>query len=348
MIRDGDALRAQLARLHAIIRDSVVGQAERSAVESLAAVVRDDSAASDTIFALDSISEDLLVDFFEREVAPHWSLVLVAEGLPDSGEGEGLLTLPRGTPAGSAELRILIDPIDGTRMFMYQKRSAWILTGVAPNRGPDTSLNDIELALQTEIPLATQFLSDALWAQRGGGVHASRYNRLTGAHEPVVLRPSSATGIEQGFATICRFFPGMRSELAEIDEEIMEGIFGPAQPGRASCFEDQYICTGGQLYELIAGHDCFVADLRPVVEEMLVRRGRTLGITAHPYDLAAVLIAEEAGVVITDAAGLPLNAPLDVHSPVAWAGYANPAIQRLVEPHLRAALERRGLITPRP
>ena len=36
---------------------------------------------------------------------------------------------------------------------MYQKRSAWILTGVAPNRGPETSLQDIVLAMQTEIPL---------------------------------------------------------------------------------------------------------------------------------------------------------------------------------------------------
>ena len=30
---------------------------------------------------------------------------------------------------------IIVDPIDGTRGLMYQKRSAWILTGVAPNRG---------------------------------------------------------------------------------------------------------------------------------------------------------------------------------------------------------------------
>jgi len=36
---------------------------------------------------------------------------------------------------------------------MYQKRSGWILTGVAPNGGPDTNLSDIELAIQTEIPV---------------------------------------------------------------------------------------------------------------------------------------------------------------------------------------------------
>ena len=55
---------------------------------------------------------------------------------------------------------------------MYQKRSAWILTAVAPNRGAGTSLRDIELAVQTEIPLVKQHLSDQLWALRGGGAHA--------------------------------------------------------------------------------------------------------------------------------------------------------------------------------
>ena len=88
---------------------------------------------------------------------------------------------------------IIVDPIDGTRGLMYQKRSAWILTAVAPNRGPATSLRDIELAVQTEIPLVKQHLSDQLWAVRGGGAHAQRYNRLTGERLPIRLRPSAAT-----------------------------------------------------------------------------------------------------------------------------------------------------------
>ncbi len=91
---------------------------------------------SDTIYALDRISEDYLVDWFAREIAPERPLLLVAEGLPDSGDGPGMLALPRGISADEAEVRILMDPIDGTRGLMFQKRSAWILTGVAPNRGP--------------------------------------------------------------------------------------------------------------------------------------------------------------------------------------------------------------------
>ena len=344
MIRDRDRLLAQLRALHADIRRTVVEQAERESIETLAAVARDDAAAGDTVFAIDRVSEERLVAFCEREIAPERPIVLVAEGLADVGHGEGVLPLPRGIGADEAEVRILIDPIDGTRGYMYQKRSAWILTSVAPNRGPETRLGDVELALQTEIPLVKQHLADELWAARGEGMHAERYNRLTGERSLIRLSPSRAEGIAQGFASVSRFFPGMREELAAIDEEIMRGVFGPPRRGRAACFEDQYICTGGQLYELIAGHDRFVADLRPVVEPLLARRGLALGICCHPYDLASVLVAEEAGVIVTDGRGGPLDAPLDTTSDLAWAGYANAAIRARIEPLLLAALRERGLL----
>jgi hypothetical protein len=227
---------------------------------------------------------------------------------------------------------------------MYQKRSAWILTGVAPNRGPTTSLPDIELAVQTEIPLVKQHLGDAAWALRGLGVQAERFNRLTGETHPLYLRPSAATSIAHGFATVVRYFPGMREELAAIDEAMVKAALGPVQAGQAHCFEDQYICTGGQLFELMAGHDRFVADLRPLLEPMLARRGLALGLCAHPYDLCTELIARELGVIITDPAGQPLRAPLDATTAVAWVGYANPAIQVQMEPLLQEALQEQGLL----
>jgi hypothetical protein len=57
--------------------------------------------------------------------------------------------------------------------------------------------------------------------------------------------------------------------------------------------EDQYLSSGGQLYELISGRDRFIADLRPLMEPLLNRRGLMLGICAHPYDLCTELIARE-------------------------------------------------------
>jgi hypothetical protein len=94
----------------------------------------------------------------------------------------------------------------------------------------------------------------------------------------------------------------------------------------------------------MAGHDRFVADLRPLMEKVLAERGLALGIACHPYDLCTELIARQLGIIITDPQGGPLRAPLDVESPVAWAGYANAAIQAQIEPLLQAALRRRGLL----
>ena len=334
---DAQQLLHPLRRIQARIRDDIVAACERTSLETLSQVARE--AAGDTIYVIDRLSETRLISLFTQEVAPLFPLILIAEGL----EG-GEVVLPEGTPPEEAVWRIIVDPIDGTRGLMVQKRSAWILTGVAPNRGPETGLQDIELAIQTEIPLVKQHLSDVLWAMRGGGAWAERFNRLTGEKRPYPLQPSQATSIAHGFATVCRFFPGARQELAAIDEEIVRGALGPVRRGKAHCFEDQYISTGGQLYELMAGHDRYVADLRPLLDQFLARRGLALGICCHPYDLCTELIAREAGVIITSPAGKPLRAPLNVTADVAWVGYANESIRAQIEPLLQAALRARGML----
>jgi len=334
---DARQLLEPLRRIHEQVRDAVVSECEKAVVEQLAEV-SDDESEGDTIYAVDRVSEELLVELFEHEVATLAPLVLVAEGI----EG-GELVLPRGTAESDAVWRIVVDPIDGTRGLMYQKRSAWVLTGVAENRGAETSLQEIALAIQTEIPLVKQHLCDTLWAVRGEGAHAERFNRLSNERQALALRPSRATSIRHGFAMIARFFPGARDELAAIDEEIVQGALGPVEPGKAHCFEDQYLSSGGQLYELMMGHDRFVADLRPLTETLLNRRGLSLGICCHPYDMCTELIAREAGVIVTDPRGELLRAPLSVEPDIAWAGYANDAIRREIEPLLHDALTRRGL-----
>jgi hypothetical protein len=337
-IQDRDALLGLILQLHAQIRDAVVAACERRALEDLAGVAEDD-AAGDTIYAVDRVSEAVLVGFFAEHVAPRWPLVLVGEGLPD-----GIVTLPEGLPQHEAVIRVIVDPIDGTRGLMYQKRPAWILTGVAPNKGPATRLSDIELAVQTEIPLVKQHLCDVLWATAGGALHAERLNRLTGEQAPIQLRPSQARSIAHGFATVSRFFPGMREELAAIDDGVVRAVLGPPQTGKAQCFEDQYISSGGQLYELIAGRDRFVADLRPLLDRHQASRGQALGICCHPYDLCTALIARQAGVLLTDETGNPFDGPFDIEADVGWIGYANAAIRAQIEPALLGALRERGLL----
>lgn len=332
MIRNSQQLLDRLRFIHAAIRDQVVRACEEIAMEQLAAIVAEQ--AGDTIFAIDRVSEDVLLSHFEQ-LSQDWSFVLIAEGI---GE-DGTTVFPRGSDPASAELRIIVDPIDGTRGLMYQKRAAWILTGVAPNQGPTTNIQDIELAIQTEIPLVKQHLCDSLWAINGQGVGGERFNRLTGEGSPLQPRPSQANTIAQGYGGIARFFPGGRAELAAIEDAVVEHVLGPPQPGKAQTFEDQYICNGGQLYELMMGHDRWIADLRPLVSLL-----HGAGLCSHPYDLCTELIARSVGVLVTDEHGQRLAAPLDVSTNIAWIGYANRAIYQQVAPVLQTMLRQRHLL----
>jgi hypothetical protein len=325
-----------ILRIHDRLRDDVVAACERQSAADLARIERESE--GDTIYHIDCIAEASLIELFEQEIAAQTPVVLIAEGLH-----AGSVVLPTGTAEAEAEYRVIVDPIDGTRVLMYQKRSGWILTGVAPNRGDATALQDIELAVQTEIPLVKQHLADRLWARRGQGLHAERVNRFTGDCEAFTPCPSHADTVAHGFAAVSRFYPGGRDVLADIDEEIMRGALGPREPGDTACFEDQYTSTAGQLYGLIMGHDRFVADLRPLLRPVLAGRHEPLGHCCHPYDLCTEMIAEEAGVPVRDAAGRPVNAPLDVTSDLHWIGYANERIRARMEPLLQAALRRRGM-----
>jgi hypothetical protein len=198
--------------------------------------------------------------------------------------------------------------------------------------------------VQTELPLLKQHLSDQMWAIRGSGAGAVRYNRLTGESEPLKLKPTTAESIQFGYAAIVRLFPGTRDVLAAIDDEVVRKALGPQPPGGTLTFEDQYPSTGGQVYGLLCGSDRFIADLRPLMSTIAAERGESLVHCCHPYDICTMLIAEELGVSITGPTGGTLGAPLDVETNVAWVGYANAAIRRQVEPVLLDVLRKRRLI----
>jgi fructose-1,6-bisphosphatase/inositol monophosphatase family enzyme len=332
---DIDTLLGVLLGLERQIRDAVVAACTEQSEAELGAVA--DDGPGDTIYRIDKISEEVLIETLEARAAALGGILLVAEGIPG-----GALRLPRGSERTPA-WRVIVDPIDGTRGLMYQKRSAWVLAAAAPERGAQTSSADIVAAVQIEIPLVRQHLCDELWAVRGRGAQLRRVDRLTGRVRELAFGPSRASSVHHGFAMLTRFFPGARDELAAIDEEIMLGLLGAAPEGKALCFEDQYASTGGQLYELMIGHDRFNADLRPLMASVLARRGLPRSLCCHPYDLCTALIATEAGVRLADPWGGPLVFPLNVEADVAWVGYANDQIRSGIEPLLGAALARRGL-----
>ncbi len=65
----------------------------------------------------------------------------------------------------------------------------------------------------------------------------------------------------------------------------MKRLIDTPKPGRALCFEDQYLSTGGQLYELMVGHYRFNADLRPLLSALLRARREVPGDLRPPLRL---------------------------------------------------------------
>jgi len=294
--------------------------------DSLHGVV--DVTAADTIYQIDKVSEDAILDWFGAHWPKDWPVELVMEGLDE----ENAVTFPE-VPVEQTIFKCIIDPIDGTRPIMYDKRSAWVLTGLAPQLGVATTLRDIHACAMTELPTTKQWRADQLSAVKGGPATVESINVLTGERQPKTLRPSRATDLVHGFAAISRFFPEGLELLTELEAALWRRLHKQASP---IIFTDQYLTTGGQLYEIMAGRDRFLADLRPWV---FIELGIENGLACHPYDIGVLPIAEAMEVIVEDpVTGEPLNAPLDTTTPVGWAAYANADLQRLISPHLRAVL----------
>jgi len=179
-----------------------------------------------------------------------------------------------------------------------------------------------------------------LWAVKGRGAVGERVDLRTGKAALLSFRPATATGIDHGFASIANFFPGTKVLAGELMEHVVRHLVGPADVTKATVFDDQYISTGGQFYELIVGHDRFNVDLRPLFYRI---QDQPPGLCCHPYDCATWLVAEEAGVILTDGLANPLDGPLDVTTGLSWAAYANEALRRRIEPVLNAFLSERGV-----
>jgi hypothetical protein len=344
-----------------------VSAGRRPGVEAAASeVVREGAVEGehtvDTIYRIDVRSEATLLEFCaewarERERP----FVLVAEGLP----GAGRQVFPTTADPADATFECIVDPIDGTRLLMYDKRSAWVLAAVAPGQailGRPPTMHDLAVAVQTELPTSRARLADTLWAVSGGGAAGETLDLTTGVTTPVRFAPSRAPTLAHGFATISKFFPGTREAVAWLEERLFAEVVGEHAGGAPLVFDDQYVSSGGQLYELMMGHDRFTADLRPVLMPITALPGSdgsparpVAGVSgasgrrrlcARPYDLCTALIAREAGVHVTDEWGQPLAAPLDAVADVSWVGYANEGLRRTVEPVLQRLLRDLGVTPP--
>lgn len=328
-------LTEKLLALQLIIMQSVVKSMSKRGPASLSRVAA--QGEDDTIYAIDRVGERSIHGYIKKEIQPHTGAVLIAEGIKG---GKKIFTASG--REDDAEIIIIMDPIDGSRGLMHGKRSAWTLAAAAPNHGEDTNMTHIFLAAQTEIPPPKQTLADRLWAAAGKGVKAERLDITTGKTKKITLKPSAAGGIEHGFFTLCRFFPGVKDIISEIEEELARKLAGYTWP--VHYFEDQYICSGGQIHEMAAGHDRFVCDLRGLLAKTMSDRGDPNPLCCHPYDICTELIAREAGVIVARPAGGPLDFPLDTTTNVSWAAYANEELYDNIAPKLKRILKRRRIL----
>ena len=324
--------RRKLCALQSHIRDTILVTRDREAGKFARVVGR---TAADTVYHVDRLSEHAILAWFERHWPRTWPVEVVMEGLED---GESA-TFPRGTRVARTKWKCILDPIDGTRGLMYDKRSAWILAGLAPQRGARTSVSDIVVATMTEIPTSKQWRSDQLSAVRGGGVVATARDLRSGTERRWAPQPSRAKNFEHGFASLARFFPEGKALIGQIEEDLWSALGVLGKDGGQLVFDDQYISTGGQLYELIVGHDRMLGDVRPPVYAKLGYAAASL--CCHPYDICTALVAQEAGCIVEALDGKPLRVPLDTTTPVGWMGYANAMLARTVRPVLRRILATR-------
>lgn len=317
--------RRLLCQLQDHIREVLIAAQAKSAA-SFARIAG--VSAADTIYQVDRISEEAILDWFARHWPKAWPVELVMEGL----EGEAV-TLPRGTPVNRCVFKCILDPIDGTRNLMYDKRSAWILTALAPQRGARTHLGDIVVAAMTELPTTKMWRCDQFSAVRGAGVRARAWDLRTGRHRALRVRPSQARNFEHGFASFARFFPEAKGLLGTVEEELWRELGLHGKDGGQLVFDDQYLSTGGQICELLVGHDRMLGDLRPAAYAKIGLGAASL--CCHPYDICTAMLLQEAGGIVEAPDGRPLRVPLDTTTPVAWMGYANPVLARQVRPVLR-------------
>ena len=294
---DLDDIAPALAEVGRRVRDAITTRTPSAADHR---VVRTEG--GDDVFGIDAVADRIVVDELGA-LGDRWPGQLVMEGVADR--------LPIGDPDGP--WTYLVDPIDGSRAWLAGKRSAYVLLGAGRHAA---TLEDLEVGAAVEIPTPRSALGFVAWATIGGGPPHAEDDDLVnhGPPRPTPMTPRRDADIERTFVTVSRFAPGSKAVIGAWEDDLLGGL---------EVYEDPWLCTGGLLIGLATGTDSAVLDPRPLL---------TPGLAAHPYDLAALVIARAAGVVVEAIPPGPLGVPIDNATPVAWAGYANEEIARRLRP----------------
>jgi myo-inositol-1(or 4)-monophosphatase len=263
-----------------LVRDLSVALRDRVAPQlgSHAGRVHDegaDGAGGDVTFAIDADAEAFLERF-------------LAERAPDVAfysEDRGMVE-----PAGPARAVLVVDPIDGTRPALAGLESCCVSVAAAPLEH-DPTMADVSVGCIVEIPSGRVFL-----AERGKGVVEG---------PPVHL--SANERLERMFWTY-----GFRGRPARALTEVIAELLDASSVGGgtfdlgSAAFDMTRVVTG-QMDAYVEPAPLMVDEVAGMREEF-ERVGGGAVLNNSPYDLAAAaLVCQEAGAVVTDARGRPLD-----------------------------------------
>lgn len=198
-----------------------------------------------------------------------------------------------------AEWVLVVDPIDGTRPAAAGLEACCVSVAAAPLRlgGKESAtLGDVAYGLVREI-------KNEAWFEARRGVGAAMY--LEGKRRDIVIHPHH--DLSTLFWTLgFRGRPALPTVL--VLEELIDtsSVDGGLFDLGSATFCITRLLTG-QLDAYVDVGDRMLREV-PELEEMFLRVGHGYPLNNSSYDLAAVaLIAREAGLVITDAFGKPLE-----------------------------------------
>ncbi|MHB9149436.1 MAG: inositol monophosphatase family protein [Thermoleophilia bacterium] len=240
------------------------------------------AAGGDTTFAIDQLAEEFLAEYLTEKSLP------VAVYSEDRGH------VAFGRPP--AEYVLIVDPIDGTRPAAAGFEAACVSVAAA-RAGERPVMADVVYGVVTEIKEGGVFS-----AVRGGGVHITSPG---GSERPLSI--SANTDLSRLFWTIgFRGRPAVELATALgglIDRSSVDGAvfdIGSATYSMTRILTgqlDAYIDVGPRMIELA-----------PWLEARFREVGKGSVLNNSPHDVAAsALILQEAGCVVTDAAGRSLD-----------------------------------------
>ena len=242
-------------------------------------IVSGTAASGDATFRIDEAAEDAVVDFIRKHN------LNVAYYTEDAGLRE----------FGSPEATLVIDPIDGSRGAISGFECCVVSVAVADYK-PEPTMRDVLAGCIYEIKEDRAFV-----ATRGRGV------RITHNGESVPASVSKTTEIEK--ASWSAEIAGRPS--ATIVRVLGEAIDASSVRGGVFVLNS----TAFSLTRLVTGQLSAVVDVGarvlrdiPGARPGFVRAGCGKVLGLFPYDFAAAaLIAQEAGCIVTDAYGKPLD-----------------------------------------